>query len=327
MRPNLTGRIHTLLLVVIMACASTPETASPTVPFDVQGHRGARGLLPENTLEAFELALELGVSTLELDLGVTRDRQVVVSHERRVNPQICRQADGSAISDPPLLRQIGLDELRTFDCGLNPDRQRFPEPPRKNLGGARIPTLAEVFDLAGQVGDEEVRFNIEIKLDPTVDDTVPIEQFVELVVGVVHEHGMGSRVTIQSFAWEALERVQGLDPALQTAALLAPDTLASQWLNGLDPKENGGSSLALLRAASSYVDVFSPYWRQVVPGDPAYFGSTVAEIQAAGFPVIPWTVNQRRQMEGVLALGVDGLITDYPDVLIDLLREKQIPIR
>ena len=109
--------------------------------FDAQGHRGARGLLPENTLPAFRRALELGVSTLELDLGVTRDRQVVVSHDRGIDPKVCAHADGTPVTAPALLRDLTLAEVQAFDCGrLNPDRKRFPEPPRENLPGARIPS-------------------------------------------------------------------------------------------------------------------------------------------------------------------------------------------
>ena len=112
----------------LAACSSLTSFEAPRRPFDVQGHRGARGLLPENTLEGFKRALELGVSTLELDLGVTRDRELVVAHDRRINPKICRRGDGTTILTPPLLRELSLAEVRALDCGgLNPDRRRFPE--------------------------------------------------------------------------------------------------------------------------------------------------------------------------------------------------------
>jgi glycerophosphoryl diester phosphodiesterase len=321
-------RAHRRMLISLAACSGLTHLDGVRQPFDVQGHRGARGLLPENTLPAFERALELGVSTLELDVGVTRDRQVVVSHERHVNPQLCRRVDGTAILAPPLIREITLAELQALDCGgLNPDPARFPEPPRRNLPGTRIPTLREVFRLAADFGDAEVRFNIETKIDPTVDDTVPIEEFVALVVGVVEEAGMVSRVTVQSFAWRTLELVKRHNPALETAALLASDTLAPEWLNGIDPKTAGGTSLDLLRAARAYVDLYSPDWRLIAPGGPGYLGSRVEEIQAAGFRVVPWTVNSRRRMEKLIGLGVDGLITDRPDVLIALLEEHGITVR
>ena len=325
--PSLLRRRILALMLLSLAAGDTPGSEARR-PFDVQGHRGARGLLPENTLPAFQRALELGVSTLELDLGVTRDRQVVVSHDRRINPGVCRRADGTTLLAPPLLRELSLAELQALDCGaLNPDPKRFPEPPRRNLPGTRIPTLRQVFQLAADFGDRDVRFNIETKIDPTVDDTVPIEEFVALVADVVEAAGVGSRVTLQSFHWRTLELSKARAPEIETAALLAPDTRSPEWLGGIDPEAAGGNSLGLLRAASAYVDVFSPDWRLIAPGSGAFYGSRVEEIQAAGFPVVPWTVNSRRRMRKMLNLGVDGLITDYPDVLIALLEERGIPIR
>ncbi len=308
--------------------AGEPSVESSGEMFDAQGHRGARGLLPENTIEGFRRALELGVSTLELDLGVTRDREVVVCHDRSINPKICRRVDGTTILTPALLRQLSLAEVQSFDCGaLNPDPKRFPEPPRENVPGARIPTLRDVFRLAADFGDDRVRFNLEVKIDPEVDDTVPIEEFVALVVGLVEERGLVPRVTLQSFDWRVLELAKQRAPELTTAALLAPESMKPEWLGGLDPKALGGTSLGLLRAADAYVDLYSPYWRLIVPRSPVYLGSSVAEIQAAGFPVVPWTVNSKRRMEKMLDLGVDGLITDYPDVLIGLLEERGVEIR
>jgi len=314
-----------LLAFAVFGCASAHIERPSVDAFDVQGHRGARGLRPENTLEAFELALELGVSTLELDLGVTHDRRVVISHERSVSSKICRGG-----SEEPL-RDLDLAEVQSFDCGsLNPDPTRFPEPPRENVPGARIPTLEEVFELAARK-DDGVRFNVEIKIDPRVDDTVSMEEFVDLVVGLVERHGLVERVTVQSFAWRALELVKERNPSIETAALLSRAEIygpgSSAWLNGLSFEDEGGTCLALLRAAASYVDVFSPIWSLVVPGNPSYCGSTVEEIQAAGFPVVPWTVNSRRRMAELVNLGVDGLITDYPDVLLELLCEAGVAVR
>ncbi len=321
-------RLLLLILFSMMLDSSFADPGTSRRSFDAQGHRGARGLLPENTLPAFKRALELGVSTLELDLGVTRDRQVVVSHDRRINPQICRRADGTTILTPPLVSELSLVELQALDCGsLNPDPKRFPEPPRVNLQGIRIPTLGEVFQLAADFGDTEVRFNIETKIAPGVSDTVPAEEFVALVIGVVQEHDLESRVTIQSFFWRTLELAKAKAPNIETAALLATDTQTPDWLNGIDPQTVGDTSLDLLRAARDYVDIYSPYWRLIAPRSPPFLGSRVDEIQAAGFPVVPWTVNSKRRMGKIIDLGVDGLISDYPDVLIDLLKERGIAIR
>lgn len=289
--------------------------------FDVQGHRGARGLWPENTLAGFAHALELGVTTLEMDLGVTRDGAVVVAHDPFVNPKLCLGPDGAPLAGErgPLLRDLTLQEVQAYDCGsLNPDPTRFPEPPRVNLPGQRIPTLREVFALVRERGDERVRFSVEIKTRPGEDDTLPLSEFVAAVVGVLRDEGDVARATVEAFDWRALILAKQLEPELQTAALLAQ--LDPLWQAGLDAQETGGV-LGMLERLSGSIDVFSPWWRMLVPGDD-YLGVEVSEYQAAGFRVVPWTVNAPEPMRALLRLGVDGLITDYPDRLLAALAER-----
>jgi glycerophosphoryl diester phosphodiesterase len=321
-----------------MAPVSDPPAPGKIVePFDVQGHRGARGLLPENTLEGFRRALELGVSTLEMDLGMTRDGVVVVSHDPHINGAICRHPDGRSVrGETLLLKDLTLAEVQAFDCGsLNPDRRRFPEPPRRNIPGARIPTLAEVFELATAFGDDQVHFNIETKIHPTRSLTVTPEAFVTAILAVVREHGMEERVILQSFDWRTLHLGKSAEPRLRTAALLAPDTLRgpgggpSPWLHGLHlaPQDTALDLLQAVRGAGDYVDIFSPDWRLVESRSRHFLGSSVAELRAAGFPVIPWTVNDPEEMERMLTQGVEGLITDYPDRLLERLRRWGVAVR
>jgi len=295
--------------------------------FDVQGHRGARGLRPENTLPAFEHALELGVSTLELDLGLSRDGQVVVTHEPRIEPGLCLDSHGEPLGVPgPRVLDLDLAELERFDCGLNPDPQRFPEPPRRNLPGSRIPTLVEVFELVQSRGDREVRFNLEVKLEPGSPDTPEPARFVPLVLAVIERHGLLERCTLQSFDWKALRIAKTLAPALRTSALLgAPDTLGPVWQDGL-ALEDYGSVLRLLLAARAYVDDFSPYWEHLLPGQ-GYLGASVADYQRAGFRVLPWTVNDVPTMERLIDLGVDGIISDRPDLLLEVTRARGMRVR
>jgi glycerophosphoryl diester phosphodiesterase len=314
------------LFALVVACTS-PEAGERLGPFDAQGHRGARGLLPENTLPAFERALELGVSTLELDVGVTRDRAVVVAHDPYVSPAICRHRDGRAIAGErgPLLRDLSLDQVRAYDCGsLNPDPQRFPAPPREQRPGASMPTLEEVFELARRRGDAAVRFNVETKLQPGDAETLPAREFVRTVLDVVRARDQTARVSIQSFDWRALALSKQLAPGVRTVALLAPDTLDPDWLHGLRPDEHAGVP-GLLRAAKSFVDCVSPHWRMLIPGD----GSSplpVAALQRAGFPVIPWTVNDEHTMRALVRLGVDGIISDYPDRLLAVLKSEGVEV-
>lgn len=318
-----------VLLVLALGCACAPAPpAERRAPFDAQGHRGARGLLPENTLAAFSRALDLGVSTLELDVGVTRDRQVVVAHDPRVSPAICRHGDGRAIDgEGPLLRELPLAVVRSYDCGsLNPDASRFPEPPREQRPGATMPTLAEVFALVADSGDASVRFNVETKLSPGDGETLPMPEFVDVLLAVIDAHVLRERVSVQSFDWRSLARVRRLAPEIETVALIAPDTAKPEWLNGLDPAQHQ-DVLGLFRAARAYVDVLSPHWRMLVARGAGPPPLSLAALQGAGFRVIPWTVNDPDAMRALLALGVDGMISDYPDRLLAVLRSASVPVR
>ena len=165
--------------------------------FDLQGHRGARGLAPENTLEGFATALKIGVTTLELDLGVTKDGVVVVSHDRVLNPDHTRGPDGAFLNVPgPAIRALTLAELKQYDVGrLKPGTAyaaAFPQ--QRAVDGARIPALSEVFALAKRLGANDVRFNIETKLTPTSSAETPApEAFAAAVAAVVRDSGMAAR--------------------------------------------------------------------------------------------------------------------------------------
>ena len=301
--------------VLPLAVALATACASPGHSFDAQGHRGARGLLPENTLPGFARALELGVTTLELDVGLSADGAVVVNHEPWVDPKRCLASDGARIEGErgPLLRDLGREALRAFDCGsLNPDPEAFPEPPRVDLPGTPMPTLHEVFALVAARGGD-VRLNVEIKAEPGDPDTRPLPEMVDATLAAIRRAGAVERTTLQSFHWRALALAKEREPGLRTAALVSPQNLDPAWLGGLDPDAHP-DFLSLLRAAP-YVDELSPWWRQLVPGR-FHLGHTVGEFQAAGYRVVPWTVNEPERMREMIALGVDGLITDYPDRLV-----------
>lgn len=311
-----------LWVVVTGALFSREAEASPRADFDVQGHRGARGLEPENTLAGFARALELGVTTLEIDVGVTRDGIVVVAHDSFVNPKLCLTPSGDPLvmERGPLLKHLDFREIQAFDCGsLNPDPERFSEPPRVNRPGASMPALRDVIRLAAKLGDSKVRFNVEVKTNPGNQDSVGIEPFVAAVLDVLRDERVVERATVQAFDWRVLEQAKRAEPSLHTAALLYE--IDPKWQAGFDAEKLGGV-LGLLKAADAYVDAFSPHWKLVVPGED-FAGSTVSEYQAAGFSVVPWTVNDPAPMRRLIALGVDGIITDYPDRLLGVLREAK----
>ncbi len=227
----------------MVAIGSIPATA-----FDLQGHRGARGLAPENTLAGFARALEIGVTTLETDLAVTKDGVLVLSHDPVFNPDVVRGADGAWLVPPiPPINSLTLAELKRYDVGrIKPGSkyaQQFPD--QQPADGARVPTLAELFDLAKSSG-KTPRFNIETKLSPDKPDEAPDpETFARVVVEAVRAAGLSGRTTIQSFDWRTLIAARKLAPEIETVCLTAPSTLKdrivngerrpSPWLAGLDP--------------------------------------------------------------------------------------------
>ena len=314
-----------------LAAALVIALATQAHAFDLQGHRGARGLAPENTLEAFALALSIGVTTLELDLAVTKDDVLVVSHDRRLNPDHTRGPDGKFLDrEGPPIRSLTLAQVKQYDVGrLKPGTAyavSFPE--QRPVDGARIPALTELFDLVKRAGADHVRFNIETKITPTSGDETPDpETFAAAFAKAVRDAGLVSRVSIQSFDWRTLLAMKRIAPEIErvclTAEALTLDTIKrgepgpSPWLAGLDVDDFAGSVPRLAQSAGCAV--WSPLYRNAKADD-------IAAAKALGLKVIPWTVNAPVDLERLIALGVDGLITDYPDRLRALLAAKNMPL-
>ena len=304
---------------------------SATMAFDLQGHRGARGLVPENTLEAFTAALAIGVTTLELDLAMTKDGVLVVSHDSRLNPDHTRGPDGKFLAaEGPAIRSLTLDEVRQYDVGrLRPGSSyaaTFSE--QRGMDGIRIPTLSAVFDLVRQAKADHVRFNIETKLTPTSGaDTPDPETFAGAVASAVSDAGLTARVAVQSFDWRTLSVMRRIAPEIERVCLTIDggggDTLrrwlpgASPWTAGLDIDDFGGSAPRLVAAAGC--TVWSPNFRNVT-------AEALAEAGALRLQVIPWTVNERADMARLIQMGVSGIITDYPDRLRAVMAEKDMPL-
>jgi glycerophosphoryl diester phosphodiesterase len=308
---------------LLAAIASISATA-----FDLQGHRGARGLAPENTLAGFARALEIGVTTLETDLAVTKDGVIVLSHDPVFNPDIVRGADGAWLVPPiPPINGLPLAELKRYDVGRIRPGSKYAQqfPGQQPVDGARVPTLAELFDLAKSSG-KAPRFNIETKLSPDKPDDAPApETFARVVVEAVRAAGLSGRTTIQSFDWRTLIAARKLAPDIETVCLTAVSTLKdmkvngtrrpSAWLAGLDPAAFAGSVPALAKAAGC--GTWSPRFAELT-------GDVVAEAHAHGLKVVPWTINSPADMARAIDMKVDGLITDYPDRARDVLAAKGV---
>lgn len=257
--------------------------------FDLQGHRGARGHAPENTLPGFERALAFGVTTFELDVGVSRDGVVVIHHDRRLNPDLARGPDGRWLAVPaPLLCELEFDALQRYDVGrIRPGSEyarRFPQ--QQPVDGAHIPALSELFD---RYRSATVRFNIELKLLPeAAGETLSPEPFARAVLAVVRKAGMEPRCTVQSFDWRAVKVVEREAPGIATAYLTEEADS--------DPRQ----------VAAAGARTWSPDFRALSP-------EKCAGARGLGLRVIPWTVNEPDDIRRVLGLGVDGIISDYPD--------------
>ncbi len=316
---------------VITALPLGVSLISVAAAFDAQGHRGARGLAPENTLPGFARALEIGVTTLELDVGVSKDGHLVVSHNPRLHPAIVRTGDGRWLAGERLaLRQLTLAEIKRYDVGrIDPasrNARRFPD--QQPVDGTAMPTLSEVIALTRAAGNTTVRFNVETKLNPAEPDlTVGPRHFADILVAALRDGGIADRATVQSFDWRTLARVQVVAPEIPTVYLTAQqrwlDNIQkgrpgpSPWTAGHDIDAIGGSVPRLVAAAGGAV--WSPYHREL---DQA----ALDEAHGLGLQVVVWTVNRPDDMRRLIATGVDGIITDYPDRLRRVMPELNMPL-
>jgi len=304
--------------------------AAPALAFDLEAHRGGRGLRPENTLAAFSFALATGVTTLEMDLAVTQDGVLVISHDPHLNPDLVRAPDGAWLAGKgPPIDTLTLAELKRYDIGrLNPQSayaRQFPE--QRGEDGERFPTLAEVFALV-KAHSRPVRFNLETKITPgSSGDTVDPVTFARMTVDAIRKAGLAGDAMIQSFDWRTLVAAKKLAPDIETVCLTIEtagnDTVQrsaespSPWLAGLSPRYYDGSLPRTVDAAGC--GTWSPFWRNVT-------AANVAESHALGLRVLPWTVNDPWDMARLIDMKVDGVITDYPDRARKVMADKGIPL-
>jgi glycerophosphoryl diester phosphodiesterase len=281
-----------VIRALLLAMALSP----PVYALDLQGHRGARGLAPENTLPGFMQALAIGVTTLELDTGVTRDGVVVIHHDRSLNPDIARRPDGKWIEPPGrAIAELTFAELQRYDVGrIRPGSEyarRFAH--QKPVDGARIPRLSDLF--ARTPGS--VRFNIETKIAPEA----PAEPFARALIAEVRRARAGPRTTIQSFDWRTLKVVEREAPEIATS-----------YLTGA--KDSGP---AKVHAAGGRI--WSPDFQ-------ALTAEKLAAARGLGLKVLAWTVNEPADIARALDMKLDGIISDYPDRVRAEMRVRGLPL-
>lgn len=282
------------LILIVMGCGRTdyPDTKPGAAhEFDLQGHRGARGVLPENSIPGFLLAVNQGADTVELDVVVSADSQVVVSHEPWMSAEICSHPDGRPVTEQEMpntnLFDMPYAEIASFDCGSR-GNPRFPS---QEARATNKPLLSEALQAIDAGAPRPIRFNVEIKsreggagvYHPDVD------VFASMVYQVVREAEAVSRSTFQSFDPRALEALHQLDPNATLALLVS----------------NEDGLAANLARLSFQPEIYSPDYNLVHPG-------LVDSVHTLGMTVVPWTVNEQETMRTLLAMGVDGIITDYP---------------
>jgi glycerophosphoryl diester phosphodiesterase len=302
----------------------------PASAFDLQAHRGGRGLRPENTLASFENAIRMGVTTLELDIAITSDGIPVISHDPALNPAFTRDANGQWLTrHEPIIKSMTLAQVQTYDVGrLNPSNSYAREfPDQQPVDGLHIPTLASLFKLVNDLGAKDIHFDMETKINPHhPDDTLAPEAFVNTMLGVIRSAGMTKRVMVQSFDWRTLELLHKLEPDIRTMYLTVEgrdfNTMKdSAWTAGHKIQDFKGVVPSMVRASAGKAAgvIWAPNYNNLTP-------ELVKQGQALGLQVIPWTVNDKALMERLIDWGVDGIISDYPDRLREVMAKKGLPL-
>jgi glycerophosphoryl diester phosphodiesterase len=290
-----------LLVGLIFACHASKKVSNQLLPaFDLEGHRGCRGLMPENTIPAMMKALELGVTTLEMDAVITKDKQVILSHEPFFNHEITTGPDGKYITaqDERNLNifRMTYAQTQTYDVGLKP-HPRFPNQRRLK---ATKPLLREVIDNVEAYhklnGGSTVFYNIETKTQPITDNTYhpAPDEFVNTLMKVIYAAKISDRVIIQSFDFRTLQVMHKKHPAIKTAALI----------EDFDKR----SLEDHLKTLGFKPTIYSPHYSLVNK-------ELLDKCHDRQIKVIPWTVNEKAEIDKLRTLGVDGIITDYPDLL------------
>jgi len=279
-----TDRVRFALFFLVIPLLM-PQSSPPKIL--VHGHRGARAVRPENTLPAFEYAIQIGVDALEMDMAVTRDNVIVISHDPILEGPVCHGPRDSAV-----IHQLTLKQVKQWECsGANP---HFPA--QKGIPGTRMPTLDEVFALAGKGTFD---FNIETKSFPDQPQyTPPPEEFAQMVLKKVRQYKLEKRIILQSFDFRTLQAMKILAPEIRLSALTEAD---ERDFVGIAREAEAG--------------IISPSLKLVTP-------EKVAAAHAAGIQVVPWTVNTPQEWDLMIAAKVDAIITDDPAALLAYLKRR-----
>lgn len=351
MRKTLVASVLVAASVAMGGCSGAPSSTPSNSPseqasaeasaskagaaFDLQSHRGGRGETTEESLRAFEKSLDLGVTTLEFDIVLTKDGVPAVWHDPKVEAEKCADTAPASPNDPmfpyvgKLMHDLTWAQVQTLDCG-----KQLPKFPKAEVVKAnKIIQLDDVFALTARRG-ADVYFNIETKLEAeNREQSATPQEFVDAIFAVVDKHHMNARVLIQSFDWRSLPLVRARDPKVPLVLLWDETTwlAGSKWTEPVSYDSVGGD---IIKAAQQLnVSVLSPGYS--VP-----YGQTAADVSFklvadaafitkahdAGMRVVPWTINDKATMAAQMDAGADGIITDYPTMLRELMAERALPL-
>lgn len=308
--------------------------------FDLEAHRGGRDVRPENTLYSYAYAIELGATSIECDMQLTKDGQIVMSHNPILNSDITRDENGNYIENNKYdICLMTVDELKKFDVGvMDPNCGEYYDLHGKTqfTYDAKIPTLEELMQLIQSYGDKNIVLNIETKSYPDpasagYKNNADPKKFVEVFNNIVKKYDMEDRVVLQSFDWQTLIEMKKLNPNISTSALWQEqpswgrdseslrryEKKKSPWLGGLDIKDYQGNPVKAAHAIGA--DIISPYYTEISKQD-------VDEAHSLGMKVVPWTVNNEKDMNMLLDMGVDGIISDKPWLLKQVLEKHNIKL-
>jgi glycerophosphoryl diester phosphodiesterase len=321
--------VFSILTLTSSCLAQTPimkNISTIKTPPLIVGHRGATGLMPENTLAGFKLACEIGVDAIELDVLMSASGELVVYHDYALKPEITRENNGAWI-DPfsqLIIKDLSLDQIKSYDVGrLQPYSSyaaRYPD--QMPVDGQRIPTFQEVIDLFEKSCPSSTRIFVEIKTSPEQPDLTPPPEIVcDKVISILKEKGFAERAWILSFDWRNLVYFQKTAPEFETVYLtiasskyntLKPNQFgASRWMAGFDIDDFNGSAARAVKAAGGRV--WSPYYKNLTP-------ELLAEAHRLGLIVSVWTPDEPYYLEKMIQMGVDAITTNRPDVLGRLLK-------
>lgn len=308
--------------------------------FDLEAHRGGIDVRPENTLYSYAYAIELGATSIECDMQLTKDGQIVMSHNPILNSDITRDENGNYIENNKYdIRLMTVDELKKFDVGVmdqNCGEYYDLHGKTQFTYDAKIPTLEELMQLIQSYDDKNIVLNIETKSYPDpasagYKNNADPKKFVEVFNNIVKKYDMEDRVVLQSFDWQTLIEMKKLNPNISTSALWQEqpswgrdseslrryEKKKSPWLGGLDIKDYQGNPVKAAHAIGA--DIISPYYTEISKQD-------VDEAHSLGMKVVPWTVNNEKDMTMLLDMGVDGIISDKPWLLKQVLEKRNIKL-